>query len=342
MASHQLARGHDVEVLTLDKIFHTQKGKLQQKETIGALTIHRTSFFGKRRFFIPLLNPKILKKFDIVHVHNTDFFFEYCAFFGTLFKKKMVATTHGGFFHTSNFSLIKKIYFNVITRLSCKAYKALFAISENDHKTFKGKHKNLLLFPNAIEPLGDYLTMGQDYMYFGRLAAHKGIEDLIKTYSLVIKNTGTMSKLHIVGPQWDVKIDDLKKLAEELGMHDHIIVHGALSNDDLHKVAKQCGFFVSGSTYEGFGMTLLETMAVGMIPFVQPNESFKELVGKAGIGVCVDYQDPECAADQIIVAQKQVSEEDKTRAQEFAALYSWDELTDKTLKVYADVLDERG
>ena len=338
MASHQLTRGHDVEVLTLNKIFHLQKGKLQQKETIGDLIIHRTSFFGKQRFFIPLFNPKILRKFDIVHVHNIDFFFEYCAFFGTLFKKKMVATTHGGFFHTSNFSFIKKAYFNLITRVSCKAYKALFAISENDHKTFEGKNKNLLLFPNAIEPIGDYVSEGKDYMYFGRLAAHKGVEDLIKTYSLVVKKTGTTAKLHIVGPQWDIKIADLKALAEELEVQDQVIVYGALPSEDLHTVAKQSGFFVSGSTFEGFGMSMLETMAVGMIPFVYPNESFKELVGKARIGACIDYQDAERASDQIIAAQESSCEEDKTRAQEFAALYSWNELTDKTLEVYKNIL----
>ena len=338
MATHQISRGHDVEVLTLNKLFHSQSNALRHKERMGSIIIHRTPFIGKQRFFIPLLNPKILKNFDIVHVHNTDFFFEYCAFFGTLFSKKMVATTHGGFFHTRNFSLIKKIYFNLITRLSAKAYKALFAISENDKKTFEGMHKNLRLFPNAIEPLGNYLTEGHNYMYFGRLAAHKGVKNLIKTFALVQKKTQTKAKLHIVGPQWDIKITDLKALAKEAGIEESVIIHGALSDEELQDVTKDCGYFVSGSTYEGFGMTLLETMAVGMLPFVQPNESFKELVEKAGVGICVDYQNNEQAANQIIAAHKQMNDEDRVKAQKFAALYSWDDLTNKTLEVYENVL----
>ena len=60
--------------------------------------------------------------------------------------------------------------------------------------------------PNAIEPLGNYLTTGRDYMYFGRLAAHKGVENLIKTYDELIRKTGTQAKLHIIGPEWDVKL----------------------------------------------------------------------------------------------------------------------------------------
>jgi len=336
MATRQAAKGHDVEILTLDRIFHSDHGALRGEEIIGPLVIHRTAFVGKRRFFIPLMHPKILKNFDMIHVHNTDTFFEYCAIFGTVFKKKMVATTHGGFFHTKDFSLIKKLYFNLITKVSTKAYKAMFAISENDFKTFEGMNKNILFMPNAIEPLGNYLTTGRDYMYFGRLAAHKGVENLIKTYDELIRKTGTQAKLHIIGPEWDVKIADLKHLVETLGISDRVIIHGALSSEELQIVAKHCGFFVSGSTYEGFGMSMLETMTVGMIPLVYPNESFKELVGKAGVGACIDYQNAGLAANQIIAAQEKMMPDDQIKAQQFAALYSWDKLIDQTLKTYED------
>ncbi|MDD3019923.1 MAG: glycosyltransferase family 4 protein [Alphaproteobacteria bacterium] len=338
MATRQAAKGHDVEILTLDRVFHSEHGALRGEEIMGPLVVHRAPFIGKRRFFIPLVHPDILKKFDIIHVHNTDTFFEYCAIFGTIFKKKMVATTHGGFFHTQNFSLIKKIYFNLITKFSCKAYRALFAISENDFKTFEGMNKNLVFMPNAIEPLGDYLTTGQDYMYFGRLAAHKGIENLIKTYAALVKKTGTPARLHIIGPEWDVKISDLKNLAQSLGTKDRVILHGALSDTGLQQVARQCGFYTSGSTFEGFGMSMLETMAVGMIPLVYPNESFKELIGKAEVGACIDYQDADLAADQIIAAQEKVTPHDRIKAQQFAALYSWDKLTEATLETYKEIL----
>jgi alpha-1,3-mannosyltransferase len=175
-------------------------------------------------------------------------------------------------------------------------------------------------------------------MYFGRLAAHKGIENLIKTYAALVKKTGTPARLHIIGPEWDVKISDLKNLAQSLGTKDRVILHGALSDTDLQQVARQCGFYTSGSTFEGFGMSMLETMAVGMIPLVYPNESFKELVGKAGVGACIDYQDADLAADQIIAAQEKVTPHDRIKAQQFAALYSWDKLTEATLETYKEIL----
>ena len=337
MATRQAAKGHDVEILTLDRIFHSEHGALRGEEIMGPLVVHRTPFVGKRRFFIPLIHPKILKKFDIIHVHNTDTFFEYCAIFGTLFKKKMVATTHGGFFHTKDFSAIKQLYFNLITKFSSKAYKAMFAISQNDFNTFQGMNANLQFMPNAVEPLGDFMTDGRDYMYFGRLAAHKGVENVIKAYAAMVKKTGTHSRLHIIGPEWDVEISDLKAMAQTEDVADRVIIHGPLSQQDLQNVAKQCGYFVSGSTYEGFGMSMIETMAVGMIPLVFPNESFKELVGKAGVGACIDYgADPNRAADQIIEAQKNIQADDKVKAQKFAGLYSWDKLADETLKVYEE------
>lgn len=343
MAAHQVAQGHVCEILTLNKVFHSDHGVLRGEEIVGPTLVHRVGFIGKRRFFVPLLSPSFLKKYDIIHVHNTDMFFDYCALFGTFFGKTMVATTHGGFFHTKDFSLFKKIYFNLITKFSCKAYKALFAISGNDFKTFEGMNPNLVFMPNAVEPLGDFMTGGEDFMYFGRLAQHKGAENLIRAFAHIFQSGRISSRLHIIGPEWDVKIADLAELVRSLGMDGQILLHGALDDHALERVARSCGYFVSGSLYEGFGMSMIETMAVGMIPFVQPNESFVELVGKAGVGMCVDYTDPEQAAAQILQAFDDLQSADmaalRAQAQGFAALYSWDKLTDETLAVYRRAMD---
>lgn len=338
MAAHQVARGHEPEILTLNRIFHSTQGQLRGQEIIGPVLVHRVGFIGKRRYFFPFFAPSFLKKFDIIHVHNTDPFFDLCALYGTVLKKNMVATTHGGFFHTGDFSVIKKLYFNTITKFSCKAYKALFAISENDRKTFEGLSPNLIFLPNAVEPLGDFMTSGRDFMYFGRLAQHKGVENLIHTFARVLPQLDPDVMLHIIGPEWDVHIADLLTMIEGYGMRDRIRVYGALDNKALLDVAARCGYFVSGSLYEGFGMSMIETMAVGMIPLVQPNESFRELVGKAGIGACIDYTQQAQAAEDILRTLSGLSAADqgpvRARAREFAGLYSWDKLTDETLRAY--------
>lgn len=337
MVQHQQKLGHICEVLTLNKIFNDKNIVLSDNEVIDEIIIKRISFVGGQRVFMPIICPKYFKQFDVIHVHNTDVFFDYLAFSKIFHRKPLVATTHGGYFHTKNLAQFKKIYFNTITKLSAKFYNSIIAISQNDLDIFKIINKNILLCPNAVEPMGEKIVKGQDFIYIGRLAEHKNIPGLIEVFAL-LKDYKVPGSLHIVGPEWDVKRDDLKSMAELFNIKKYVKVHGFLSNEELAKTIDKCGFFVSASMYEGFGMSMIEGMSVGLIPIVQPNNSFRELVRQAKLGICVDYTNPTIAAQNIQKYIKTVKPEDKAKAREFSKLFSWDKLTENTVKEYYKVL----
>lgn len=331
---HQQKQGHTCEVLTLNKVFQGKEDTLPPKEIINNVQIHRVGFKGKRTYFIPFVSPMFFKSFDIVHVHNTDVFFDYVGFACRLMKIPVFATTHGGFFHTDNFALIKKIYFKTITAFSSSHYKAIFASSTNDYALFKDKSSNLLLTPNAISPLGNFVSEGNDFIYIGRLAKHKCVASLIETFSVLIKTHQAEGNLHIVGPEWDVLRDDLRKQALDLGISDRVTIHGFVDQKEMQTILKKCGYFISASSFEGFGMSMLEGMSVGLIPFVQPNGSFRDLIKQGGIGACVDYTDSIAAATDIKKGLSNIKLEDRIAAQKFAASFSWEELAAKTLSAY--------
>ena len=60
----------------------------------------------------------------------------------------------------------------------------------------------------------------------------------------------------------------LEALVDELGLRDHVLLHGELHSDDLLRAYQQCDLFalpnrtVNGDT-EGFGIVLLEAQACG-------------------------------------------------------------------------------
>lgn len=339
MVTRQQAAGHTCEVLTLNKVFHGETGPLPAQDKIDGISIRRVPFVGFRRFFLPLIKPSYFSRFDIIHVHNTDVFYDYIAALSLFIKTPIFATTHGGFFHTTNFSLIKKLYFNSITRFSTSRYNTLFAISGNDFNNFQGMNDNIVMQPNAIEPIGSFISAGKDFVYLGRLAPHKKVDRLIETHAKLVKEHGVTSKLRIIGPEWEVTQASLAALAANLGISDHVIFHGTLAPAEMPAVMRECGYFVSASTYEGFGMSMLEGMSVGLIPFVQPNEAFKELITLAKVGACVPFNEPEKAAAEIAANLPTITEETKKKAQDFAALYSWDKLVASSLQTYADALE---
>jgi alpha-1,3-mannosyltransferase len=337
---HQQAEGHICEVLTLNRVFHSEHGKLKENETIDGITVRRVPFIGHRRFFIPFISLRYFKQFDVIHVHNTDFFFDYIAFLGQFLKLPLFATTHGGFFHTKDFSLVKKLYFQLITRFSSKNYKLLFAISQNDYNTFKPVARRIVMQHNAIVPLGDFIASGQDFIYIGRLAKHKQVEQVIRTFAVLISQYRISGHLHIVGPSWDVSLNDLAALAEQLQIKSAVKLHGFIAHSEVQAILPGCGYFVSASSFEGFGMSLLEGMSVGLIPFVQPNAAFKELIDMGEIGLCVDYNESEKAAGKIAAAIANITSQDRDLARDFAMRFSWKELTAKTLEAYESALHD--
>lgn len=334
LTAHQKAMGYDCEILTLNRVFHGDPVDLPAQEVIDGINVRRVAFSGRRRFFFPKVEISYFKKFDIVHVHNTDMFYDYVGILGLFKKIPAFATTHGGFFHTKDFSIIKKIYFNVITRFTSLGYKAIFAISQNDFDTFEGLNQNVLLLPNAIEPLGNEISTGKDFLYIGRLARHKNLPRLIEVYAMLRKKHSIEGNLHIIGPEWDVKIDDLKAAAKEHGVTDTVIFHGAATQVQMKDIAYKCGYFMSASTFEGFGMSMLEAMSVGLIPFVHENESFRELVWKSKVGHSTNFDLSEKASRDIAMKIKNSNDTQRKIAQDFARGYSWLKLTEDTLKAY--------
>lgn len=332
---HQRMQGQPCEVLTLDRVFHgKEKKRLPKHEVIDGIPVRRVPFIGHRRFFLPFVSPGYFERFSAIHVHNTDFFFDAIGFLGRFMKKPLFVTTHGGFFHTRDFSAVKKLYFNLVTRASSRCYDTMFAISRNDYDTFRPIAKNIVLQHNAITPLGDFIASGGDFIYIGRLAKHKQVEQLIRTFAVLKSRYGVVGDLHIVGPGWDVSIDELARIAESLEVADSVRLHGFISQEEVQAILPRCGYFLSASSFEGFGMSLLEGMSVGLIPFVQPNAAFRELIELGGIGACVDYTRPEEAAADIAADMTQVTMDDRHAAQAFAARFSWEELARKSLEAY--------
>ncbi|MCP5405482.1 MAG: glycosyltransferase [Pseudomonadaceae bacterium] len=339
LAQHQQQAGHQVAVLTLNRLFMARtEEKLSAHETVDGIPVRRIGFTGTRRLFVPHISPSMLKGYDIIHVHNTDGFFDTLALLRPFLKAKLVATTHGGFFHTPDFGLFKRIWFNCITRLTIRAYAHMFAISGNDFATFHQMMPRLSLQPNAVTPMAPTLCSGEDFLYVGRLAPHKNLPGLLQTYA-ELRKRGINGTLHIVGSPWGVAVEDLQSLAKSLRIASHVRLHGHLDGAALAKRATTCGFFVSASRFEGFGMSMLEAMGAGLVPLVHANASFAELLDTANLGVCTDMESPVAAAERIAAYLPTVTGFTRQQAQAFAARYNWPALTAATLAVYQSLLN---
>jgi len=95
-----------------------------------------------------------------------------------------------------------------------------------------------------------------------------GIDNLIYSYSLLIKEIDIPTKLLIVGD--GPELSNLKKLVFKLGISKLVQFLGYVENSKIPKILSEIDIFVNLSRVESFGVSVLEASSAG-IPIVSSN-----------------------------------------------------------------------
>ena len=77
---------------------HAARTAVIRRERRNGVDIVRIPFFGSKRYPIAFSVIRHIRDADIVHVHGVDFFCDYLAWTAPLHRRKLVLSTHGGFF----------------------------------------------------------------------------------------------------------------------------------------------------------------------------------------------------------------------------------------------------
>lgn len=109
---------------------------------------------------------------------------------------------------------------------------------------------------------------GRIVLAVGRMAENKGYDLLIRAMSVVFSRLDDVRLLLAVGSMepndGEVrKIEQLKHLANELGIRDRVLFRDYIPDDLLANYYRAADVFALSSRYEPFGMTAVEAMACG-------------------------------------------------------------------------------
>ena len=112
--------------------------------------------------------------------------------------------------------------------------------------------------------------------------------------------------------------------ASRLGIEDHVVIAGQLSDEKLADVYRGATALCVPSRYEGFGLPLLEAMACGTPVIVSDSPALVELAGDAALVVGTTSGPSELAAAiGRVVDAPAVRHELRTRGLARAALFTW-------------------
>jgi len=160
-------------------------------------------------------------------------------------------------------------------------------------------------------------------LYLGRIKKYKSIQHLIRAFKIV-KEKIPESQLMIVG-NGDY-LDQLKSLADELGLGDDVEFPGFVTSEDKVNRMRKAHVAVLPSLKEGWGLTNIESNSVGT-PVVAANvPGLRDSVLDGETGFLFEHGNIEQLSERLIRILTDQPLQDKLQkdALEWAAKFSWD------------------
>jgi len=227
---------------------------------------------------------KLGKKYDVYHLHTASFMSTYRKrFLACLikkYKKNYVVHIHGAEYI--------EFYQNESAKKKCKIKKFLedasyvIVLSEFWKRAFENVVgiKNCIVVNNCID-FEHYNSISKQYnkdfinfLYLGRVGHRKGMWDVIEA-TKILKDKNYTFKVLVAG---DGEIDKFNELVEHNGLHDYFVYNGWADNKLKDHLLSVSDVLLLPSYNEGLPMSILESMASGLVILSSNVGSIPEVV----------------------------------------------------------------
>ncbi len=168
----------------------------------------------------------------------------------------------------------------------------------------RGYARTAVIPPAAMAPTGsaaddhppaqtdedDTQAVGR-WLCVGRVAPNKGIELALMALLVTQAHDDPGASLEVIGrPVVPAYTRALERFVDELGLRHAVTFRGQVSDDDLVAAMAAADVLVMPSQHEGFGVPIVEAMAMGLPVVANKAGALPEIVGDAGL--LVDALDP--------------------------------------------------
>ena len=337
-----VARGHTVEVVTLNRDLRTRRLIMGPAE-IDSIRIYRIPYIGSSRYPIAPAWLGYVEKFDVIHIHGIDFFIDSAAAsrFVGFHEKPIVVTTHGGIFHTKAWARLKDFYWRNVLLRSLRAANKVIAVSDRDHALFGSivPADKLVTIPNGIDPAFRSASTARvrgRIVTVGRINPSKAIDRIIDLVAALAPEINEL-ELFIAGPDEDGAEESLRHQAERLGVASRVKILGELTVEQLARLVASAHLFVSAAAHEGFGITTVEALSAGVPVLVTRTGIHEQIVQPSLNGwFWSGLPDTDAVAtlrEALLLRDARLDQMRET-ARASAAPYDWSTTTDRYERVF--------
>ncbi|MGI0090234.1 MAG: glycosyltransferase family 4 protein [Nitrososphaerales archaeon] len=282
LAKNLVKRGHDVTVYCSDRPLKAGESFVDGVHLVRMRT--PATFYGTP---IVLFPPKMIAtRYDVIHANfPSPYLAGISAWIASAKNTRAVLTWHNDLPRVTSAAGVLVNLHDLIAGSYLDIYKKIIAttkIYSKDSKILRRYAHNVVVIPNGVDTaVFNSRVNGQSIrkrfgldqsskvaLFVGALTtwhAYKGVDNLIKAFKTVIMNQRSRNdaKLLIVGG--GNMIEHYRSLVADLGLSSSVFFAGRVDDKILPEYYAACDFAIlpSRDSSEGFGLVLLEAMAVG-------------------------------------------------------------------------------
>ena len=233
------------------------------------------------------------------------------------------------------------LYNKIIREKFYKGCDGLLFISNSTKHDFNKFYPDFNSYPNSVTYLASkytqsitqkYKSRNPNFLYVGSREGYKNFNLALKFFSLILVELPNAKLIVCGSPPGENEVNITQSIKNSLKW---ISFPG---DDELKDIFLDSFALLYTSSYEGFGLPLLEAMSNGCIPVARNHSSIPEVMGNAGLLLDNDN------IDQSISELIQIFQ--NTKKYEFivqngfkqASKFSWSKTASKTLKLYKSLL----
>lgn len=179
--------------------------------------------------------------------------------------------------------------------------------------------------PSPVEP--------PFFLAVGNLQPRKNLATLVRAYGrLLERHPDVAERLVIVGQEW-FRAEDLYRETEPLVRSGRVAFTGYVGDDDLAGLMAGATAFAYPSTYEGFGLPVIEAMSMGAPTLVSDIAVMREVAADAALRVAATDVDAWADALHRVATDAELRRSLTERGRARAPRFSWGACAEQVLRV---------
>ncbi len=327
-------------------VAHVAAGLEESSETIQGITVHRIPLRGNRFLgWAPAL-PALARDYDLLHVHDPQLLAITANVRAACRRIPAILSTHGGFWHTNRKYLLKRIYELTLLRGATRHYRRVLASSTGDFQYYHRFADRIELCTNGIDAKRFGAVRGSApfdfnrWVYWGRLSVNKRI-DLVIEYAAFAHRLGFPVQLLICGRDVDGILPSLRAQVDRLELDGAVRFEQYLDDAALAQELSTRRIYITASDHEGFGLSVVEAMAAGLIVVCRDMEPLNGFYvdERSGWSLRFDRSDADVEKlRKLLTSPPRRVQAMAAEAREAAKKYDWDLVAPQFVRHYRQVL----